>query len=157
MSFIEDSRTSDEAAGWDALHVPLMPLPAAFTLAALVSDVLYWLTAVTFWSRASEWLLGAGLATGAIAAAQALILYVSLGRLRPSKTSWLNLMVNLSALLLSLSNLVFRLNEEVGRAVGPAGICLTAIALFLLLLPAGLGRDTAPEMPWDDGDDGEIY
>ena len=156
MSFIEDSWTNDEATGWDALHGSLIPLPAAFMLATLVSDALYWLTAVTFWPRASEWLLGAALATGAIAAAQALILYVSLGRLRPSKTIWLNVMANLSALLLSMSNLVFRLIEEAGRAATPAGIFLTAAALFLLLLPVRLGRDAAANVQWDDGEDGEI-
>jgi uncharacterized membrane protein len=152
----EGSRKDAEADGWDSLYVSLIPLPAAFMLATLISDGVYWLTAGPFWSRASEWLLGAGLATGAIAAAQALILYVSLGRLRPSRTCWTHVVGHLLALLLSLSNLVYRLNEDVGRAVVPAGISLTAIAAFLLLFTARLGRGPAPRAPWDDGDDAEF-
>jgi len=155
----EGRRQPAEADRWDSLYVSLIPMPAAFMLATLISDALYWLTAAPFWSHASEWLLGAGLATGAIAAAQALVLYVSLGRLRPSRTCWMHVVGHLLALLLSLSNLVYRLNEDVGRAVVPAGISLTAIAVFLLLFTARLGRDPAPPAPpgpWEDGDDAEF-
>jgi uncharacterized membrane protein len=157
MLIMNEGRRKDaEADGWDSLYVSLVPMPAAFMLATLMSDCLYWVTGVRFWSSASEWLLGTGLATGAIAAAQALVLYVSLGRLRPSRTCWMHVVGHLLALLLSLSNLVYRLNEDVGQAVVPAGIGLTAIAVFLLLFTARLGRDVAPEVPWDDGDDAEF-
>lgn len=65
------------------------------------------------------------------------------------------------ALVLSLSNLVYRLNEDLARAVMPAGISLTAIAVCLLLLTARLNRDIAvvdphddliePDLIWEDG------
>ena len=59
--------------GWDSLYISLVPLPAAFLIATLVSDALYWMTGRAGWSDISEWLLGAGLASGAFAAADGLI------------------------------------------------------------------------------------
>jgi uncharacterized membrane protein len=94
-------------AGWDSLYVALVPLPAVFMSATLVSDILYWVTARALWAQVSEWLLGAGLATGAFAAADGLIRYVASGRIRPSRVCWMHVVGNMLALLLSLSNLVY--------------------------------------------------
>jgi uncharacterized membrane protein len=141
---------------WDSLYISLIPLPAAFMLATLVSDLLYWGTGGAFWSEVSEWLLGAGLATGALAAADGLIQYLASGRIRPSRICWMHVVGNMLALLLSLSNLVYRLNEDRGHAVLPAGISLTAIVLCLLLFTARLGRDIARNDPAADLDDPDL-
>ena len=63
---------------------------------------------------------------------------------------------NMLALLLSLSNLVYRLNEDRGQAVLPAGISLTAIVVCLLLFTARLGRDIARNDPAADLDDPDL-
>ncbi|HEY4037218.1 MAG TPA: DUF2231 domain-containing protein [Burkholderiaceae bacterium] len=136
------------SSGWDSLYISLVPLPATFLIATLISDTLYWTTATPLWSHLSEWLLGAGLATGAFAAADGLIRYVASDRIRPTRICWIHVVGNMLALLLSLSNLVYRLNEEPGRAVVPAGIGLTTIVVCLLLFTARLGRDhTVRESP----------
>jgi uncharacterized membrane protein len=145
---------------WDSLYISLVPLPAAFMVATLVSDLLYWGTGGAFWSEVSEWLLGAGLATGAFAAADGLIQYVASGCIRPSRICWMHVVGNMLALLLSLSNLVYRLNEDRGHAVVPAGISLTAIVVCLLVFTSRLGRDIArndaaadpddPDLIWED-------
>jgi len=109
-------------------------------IAVLASDALFWATASAFFSHASEWLLGAGLTTGVVAAADGLFRYVSAGRIRPSRTCWVHVAGNMLALLLSLSNLIYRLNEDSARAVVPTGISLTAIVLCLLFATARLGR-----------------
>jgi uncharacterized membrane protein len=142
---------------WDMLYISLVPLPAFFLLATLVSDCLYWVTAGTFWSNLSEWLLGGGLASGAIAAADGLIRYLSAGCIRPSRACWLHVSGNVLALLLSLSNLVYRWNEDSGRAVIPAGITLTAVVFCLLIFTARLGGDVPAEIAEDEGDDREIF
>ena len=67
---------------WDSLYISLVPLPAVLLGAALVSDVLYWVTAAAIYARASEWLLAAALSTGALAAAEGLIRYVAAGGVR---------------------------------------------------------------------------
>jgi uncharacterized membrane protein len=141
----------------DSLYISLVSLPTALLLAVLVSDVLYWATTSTFFSQASEWLLGAGLATGVIAAADGLIRYISAGRIRPSRACWVHVAGNVLALLLSLSNLVYRLNEYSGQAVIPAGICLTAIVVSLLYMTARLGRETVSDAHDDDLDDQELF
>ena len=139
----------------DSLYISLIPLPAAFMLATLASDILYCATGSPTWSEASEWLLGAALASGAWAATDGLIRYVASGCIRPSRISWVHVIGNLLALLLSLSNLVYRLNEDPDRAVVPAGIGLTAIVVLLLIATARLGRSEPEPEPIDEADDAE--
>src|SRR6202035_5569581 len=121
MAWIDEGRrkplppAARRLAGWDSLYFALVPLPAAFMSATLVSDILYWITARALWAHASEWLLGAGLASGAFAAADGLIRYVASGGIRPSRVCWMHVVGNMLALLLSLSNLVYRLNEDTGH------------------------------------------
>ena len=155
MSIVQlhDGAHQEHGDDWDVLYISLVPLPASFLLATLVSDCAYWATANAFWSHLSEWLLGGGLASGAIAAAEGLIRYLSGGGIRPSRTCWLHVSGNLLALLLSLSNLVYRINEDGGRAVVPAGLSLTAIVVGLLFLTAHLGRDVPPAHAEDQADD----
>jgi uncharacterized membrane protein len=124
---------------WDSLYISLVPLPTVLLIAVLISDSLYWATGSPSFSRASEWLLGAGLTTGVIAAADGLIRYVSVGCIRLSRTCWMHVVGDMLALVLSLSNLIYRLNEDGAGAVVPTGISLTAIVLCLLFATAGLG------------------
>lgn len=143
-------------AAWDSLYISLVPLPAAFLIATLVSDTLYCTTAHAVWSNVSEWLLGAGLATGAFAAADGLFRYIASGCIRPSRICWIHVVGNMLALLLSLSNLVYRLNEDRGHAIVPAGISLTAIVVCLLLFTARLGRGMPDGESLDDAEDPDL-
>lgn len=156
MAIIDQVRRSSihaidwEPDRWDSLYVSLVPLPAAFMVANLASDLLYCGTGGAFWSHASECLLALALATGAFAAADGLIRYIASGGIRPSRICWTHVVGNVLALLLSLSNLVYRLNEDRAQAVVPAGIALTAIAMCVLLLTARLNRDVATDDAADD-------
>ena len=150
------ARAPDRASGpMDSLYISLIPLPAAFMLATLASDILFCATGLALWSHASEWLIGAALASGAVAATDGLIRYVASGCIRPSRISWVHVVGNLLALLLSLSNLVYRLNEDPVRAVAPAGIGLSAIATLLLIASARLERGAPAVEPGDEADDAE--
>jgi uncharacterized membrane protein len=151
-----EDRHQDLAADvWDSLYISLIPLPAALLGTALVSDVLFWLTEAAVYARVSEWMLGAGLATGAIAAANGLVRYLSEGTVQPSKVCSMHVIGNLLALALSASNLIYRLNEDPVRAVVPAGITLSAIVVCLLIATAYLARGLAPEV--SDGVDDEDW
>jgi uncharacterized membrane protein len=141
--------------GRDSLYISLVPLPTVLLIAVLGSDVLYWSTAAAFFSRASEWLLGAALATGVIAAGDGLIRYVSIGCIRPSRACRVHVSGDLMTLLLSLWNLIYRLNEDGGRGVVPTGISLTFIALCLLFATARLDHGIAIDAQGDDTDDPE--
>jgi uncharacterized membrane protein len=142
---------------WDSLYISLVSLPSTLMLAVLASDALYWASASALWSQASRWLLGAGLATGVIAAADGLVRYISAGGIRPSKACWMHVAGNVLALLLSLSNLVYRLNENGVRAVIPTGISLTAIVVCLLFMTAHLGHETAIDARDGELDDVELF
>jgi uncharacterized membrane protein len=141
----------------DSLYISLVPLPAALLTAALISDGLYWFTAAAVCAHASEWLLSAGLASGAVAAADGLIRYVSVGGVRPSKACWIHAGGNLLALLLSGFNLIYRLSMDPSGAVVPAGTTLTAIVVCLLIATAYLGRSLAPDVPVADDDDRDLF
>jgi len=161
MALIDEARRKPlppetrRLAGWDSLYFALIPLPAAFMSATLVSDILYWITARALWAHASEWLLGAGLSSGAFAAADGLIRYVASGGIRPSRVCWMHVVGNMLALLLSLSNLVYRLNEDPGHSVVPAGIALTAIVVCLVFFTARLGGEYAAESATRSPDESE--
>jgi uncharacterized membrane protein len=141
---------------WDSLYVSLVPLPAALLGAALLGDVLYWVTATSLYARASEWLLAAGLATGALSAAEGLVRYVAAGRIRPSRASWMHVIGNVLALLLTASNLAYRLNQDAARAVVPAGITLTAIVVCLLIATACAERGLVAHPTIDDRDEWDL-
>jgi uncharacterized membrane protein len=141
---------------WESLCIALVPLPAGLLGAALLSDGLYWLTGAAVCALASEWLLGAGLATGLIAAANGLIRYLSAGSVRLSKRYWMHVGGTALALLLSASNLIYRLNADPAGAVLPAGIALTAIVVCLLIVAGYLGRVLGPRALAEDGDDWEF-
>lgn len=141
---------------WDSLYISLVPLPAALLGAALVGDVLYWATAAAGYARASEWLLAAGLGTGVLAAAEGLVRYIAAGSVRPPRACWMHVIGNLLALLLSASNLIYRLNEDATNAVVPAGITLTAIVVCLLIVTACLGRGLVSDAATDEADDWDL-
>jgi uncharacterized membrane protein len=140
-----------KADPWDLLYISLNPLPAFLVAAVLLSDTICWATGSALFFRAAEWLLGAVLVTGMLAAADGLFLYISLGRMRPSKACLLHTVGNLLALLLSLSSLILRFNDGAAALV-PAGIGLSVASLVLLLATGRLARGMALERgPEDSG------
>jgi len=158
LAVVRDEGKHGQETGyfWDWLYILLISLPASLLGATLASDASYWLTAAPVCANASEWLLGIGLATGVVAAADGLIRYVRMGQLRPSKTSWIHVIGNLLALLLSASNLIYRLNEVPSRAVVPFGITLTATAVCVLIAVAYLGKELPPDLADHDGEDWDL-
>jgi uncharacterized membrane protein len=96
------------------------------------------------------------LGSGALAAAEGMIRYVAGGSVRPSRARWIHVIGNLLALLLSASNLIYRLNEDATKAVLPTGITLTAIVVCLLMVTAYLGRGLVSDASIDEADDWDV-
>jgi uncharacterized membrane protein len=140
----------------DSLYISLVPLPAALLGAALACDLLFWITGHVLCARASEWLLAAGLASGALSAAEGVIRYVAAGTTRPSRACWVHVIGNVLSLLLTATNLIYRLNEDAVRAVLPTGITLTAIVVGLLIATASLGRGFVADRPDPQGDEWDL-
>jgi uncharacterized membrane protein len=149
------TRDHDPPAQWDALYISMVPLPTALLGATLISDGMFWLDGAPIWARLSQGLLVGGLASGLFAAVDALLRYISIGSIRSSRIGWANVAGNLMALLLTLSNLVYRWVDDRGNAVVPAGIALSAVVMCLLLATAWLGRDLAIDTLLDDHEEAD--
>jgi uncharacterized membrane protein len=123
---------------------PLHPLsvifPIAFLAAALGSDFGYWLTRDFFWARASFWLIGLGLASGAIAAIIGLSDFLQIERVRKRQAGWAHLILNVSLLALSVVNFLLRLGDVEAKIL-PWGLLLSLIVGTLTSISGWFGAE----------------
>jgi uncharacterized membrane protein len=122
---------STAAIGRHPIHPMLVPLPIGLLVAALGSDIGFWLTGDAFWARASLWLIGAGLLTGIAAAAAGLTDFLTIPRVREYRAAWIHLVGNVTAMALSAISWFLRL-PDASEAVLPGGILLSAIVVAIL-------------------------
>ena len=116
------------------LHQMLVPFSVAYFIAALVTDLAYWRSALVMWERFSVWLIAAGLVIAGLAILTALVDLLR-GRQRPA---WGLALTYVAAVVLSLFN-VFIHSRDGYTAVVPAGLTLSAIVTILLLSVVGSG------------------
>jgi uncharacterized membrane protein len=133
---------SKAAIGGHPLHPMIVPFPIAFLVGALCSDLAYWGTGDPFWARASIWLVGAGLVTGAAAGALGLIDFTSRPRIRELGEAWGHAIGNVVALLITAINLGHRIGAP-DAAILPWGLVLSAIVVGVLLVTGWLGGELA--------------
>jgi uncharacterized membrane protein len=133
---------STAAVAGHPIHPMLVPFPIAFLVGALLTDLAFWGTSDAFWARASFWLVAAGLVMGAVAAIAGLIDFLTIERARSLTAAWVHFLGNALALLLALWNLVHRLGD-VGAAVLPTGIILSAVVVVIFLVTGWLGGELA--------------
>jgi uncharacterized membrane protein len=110
-------------------HAPLVASGATLLMAALVTDVLYWRTALTQWENFSIWLITGGLLLAAVAA---LALLLDLALRRAGRMHWPDFALLTVAVLLSVLN-AFVHSRDGYTAVLPEGLALSAIVAVLLL------------------------
>jgi uncharacterized membrane protein len=134
---------------WDILYISLDRLPVSLMAAVLLCDAAFWAAGFATAVPAAEWLLGGVLVAGILAAANGLFVFLSLGRIRPSRDCMLHTGGNLLVLLLSLANLLLRVDQGAG-AVVPAGIALSVTSLLLMMATARLARGMARRRGPDD-------
>ncbi|MBF2006480.1 MAG: DUF2231 domain-containing protein [Chlorogloeopsis fritschii C42_A2020_084] len=113
------------------IHPILVQFPIAFLVGALLSDVAFWLTDDTFWARASYWLILGGLVGGIAAALTGILDFLRIGRVRKRTAGWAHLILNVSALVLTIINLVLRWDNPV-MPILPWGLVLSVIVASLL-------------------------
>jgi uncharacterized membrane protein len=133
---------STAAIAGHPLHPMLVPLPIGLLVGALAGDLAFRGTGDAFWARASLWLIAAGLVTGAIAAIADLIDFLTIERVRRLAAGWVHFLGNAAALLLSLWNLLHRLDDPAG-AVMPGGILLSLAVVAIFLVTGWLGGELA--------------
>ncbi|QLE55006.1 DUF2231 domain-containing protein [Nostoc sp. TCL26-01] len=123
---------------------PLHPLsvifPIAFLAAALGSDFGYWLTRDFFWARASLWLIGLGLAGGAIASLIGLSDFLKIERVRKRQAGWVHLILNVSILILTLVNFLLRWGDAEARIL-PWGLLISLVVGTFTSLSGWFGAE----------------
>jgi len=122
------------------LHPFLVAFPIAFLIGGFLADLMFWHSGDAFWLRASVWLLGAGLATGVLAAATGLIDFLSISRARSLTAGWVHLLGNAIALIITAANLWLRFQTP-PIAVVPAGVSLSGLVVLLLAVTGWLGGE----------------
>ena len=135
---------STAAIAGHPIHPMLIPFPIAFLTAALGTDLAARATEDPFWSRASEWLLGAGIVTGVAAGAVGAIDYLTIRRAREKTVGQLHAYGNPAALALAAVNLALRRRDGNGGAARPPGadeVFLTAVTAALLGVTGWAGAE----------------
>lgn len=124
--------------GWHPLFQMLVSFPIACFTGALLTDIAYARSADMLWADFSAWLLAAGMVTGLLAGIAGLVDVVAKRRIWPL---WQRLTLVIGGMLvLTLAlfdNLVH--SRDAWTSVVPAGLALSAITVFIMLVTAWLG------------------
>ncbi len=108
---------STAAINGHPLHPLLVTLPIGFLIGTLLSDLAFQATGDSFWARASAWLIGAGLVSGALAALAGFIDFIASEAIRSLSLVWYHFIGNAVALMLSAH--VGRLDWRDGHRAAP--------------------------------------
>jgi uncharacterized membrane protein len=123
------------------IHPMLVPFPIAFLIGALLADLAFWSTSDPFWAVAGAWLVGGGVAGGALAALAGLTDFLGSPRVRALRTAWIHFLGNATAILLAILNLHLRTGAapSAAEAVLPWGLVLSAAVVAILAVTGWLG------------------
>ncbi|HEV7369106.1 DUF2231 domain-containing protein [Arenibaculum sp.] len=122
---------STAALGGHPIHPMLVPFPMAFLTAALGTDIAYLRTRDPFWARASEWLLRAGVVSGAAAAVFGAADWTTIRHARSNAAGIVHAAGNTAALGLAYANLSRRRGRR-ESAVADGGAALSAAVAGIL-------------------------
>jgi uncharacterized membrane protein len=122
------------------IHPMLVPFPIAFLIGAPLADLTFWNTRDPFWAAAGAWLVGAGVAGGALAALAGLTDFLGSRRVRALRVAWIHFLGNATAILLAILNLYLRTSApSAAEAVLPWGLALSAAVVAILAVTGWLG------------------
>src|SRR5262245_44620273 len=94
---------STAKVGGHPIHPMLVPFPIALLTATLVCDIVFLSTGNPFWATAAIWALGAGVATGALAAVAGIADFLGNARIRALRDAWHHFAGNAAVLVLSFA------------------------------------------------------
>lgn len=114
------------------LHPLLVTLPVGFLVGALLSDLMFYGTADPFWARASAWLIGAGLVSGALAAIAGFIDFFGSERIRSLTLVWYHFIGNAVALVLAAISLYLRAADLATVTATQLVLSILVVAIFLV-------------------------
>jgi uncharacterized membrane protein len=122
------------------LHPILVTLPIGFWVATWIADIGFWWTGADTWAAAALWLLGAAIIAAALAATAGLIDFIGDARIRNLTDAWHHAIGNVLAVLLSVFNFFWRL-ENGSAAVLPVGLIISFIVIGIILFTGWKGGE----------------
>jgi uncharacterized membrane protein len=131
---------STAAISGHPLHPLLVTLPVGFLVGVLLTDIAWYATADAFWARASAWLIGAGLVTGALAAIAGFVDFLGSERIRSLTFVWYHFIGNAIALVLAAISLYMRSTGDLAAVTGPQFV-LSILVVAILLVTGWLGGE----------------
>ena len=121
------------------IHPMLVPFPIVFFISALATDLVFLRNGDEIWATASAWLLGAGLATAALAALAGLADFFGDRRIRGLRDAWMHMIGNVVAVLVEGGNLMLRLCDAAEGV--STGVILSAVAVSILAFTGWKGGE----------------
>jgi uncharacterized membrane protein len=116
----------------------LVPVPIVCFVGTLITDIVYWRTALMFWADLSAWLLLVGLIVSLFAALAGLIDFCGDRRIRALPSAWIHGLGNATALILSILNACIH-TRDAYTSVVPTGLILSALVVVILLMTTWSG------------------
>ena len=115
------------------LHAMLVPIPIVCFVATLVTDIVYWRTAMMLWADMSAWLLITGVIFSVLVAVAGLIDFIGDRRIRELRPARVHVWGNVAVLILSVFNTLIH-SRDAYTSVVPTGLILSALVVLILLV-----------------------
>ena len=136
---VHDHPRSTARIAGHPIHPMLVPFPIVCFIGAFVADVMFTRGGSASWATASNWLLGVGLATAALAAIAGLTDYLGDSRVRSLSDATKHMIANVLAVLIEAFNLLLRLGNP--DFIGSTGIYLSGLVVLILLYSGWKGGE----------------
>jgi uncharacterized membrane protein len=120
------------------LHPMLVPVPIVCFIGALLTDIMYCVTAEMMWADFSAWLLVVGVIIGVLAAIAGLVDLLSNPAIRSLTPAWPHALGNVVVLVLAFFNALIH-TRDAWTSVVPAGLILSIITVLILPVTGWLG------------------
>ena len=130
---------STATVGGHPIHPMLVPFPIVCFIGAFVTDIFFAYGAGDGWAVASNWLLGFGLGTAALAALAGLTDFLNDDHLRRSTVAVKHMLANVTAVVVEAVNLLIRVTTP--DSVLSIGIYLSGLTVLILLYSGWLGGE----------------
>ena len=120
------------------LHPMLVPVPIVCFIGALLTDIMYCVTAEMMWADFSAWLLVVGVIVGVLAAIAGLIDLRSSSAIRSLTSAWPHALGNVVVLVLAFFNALIH-TRDAWTSVVPTGLILSIITVLIFPVTGWLG------------------
>lgn len=130
---------STATVGGHPIHPMLVPFPIVCFTGAFASDILFAYGGGEGWANVSNWLLGIGLLTAALAAFAGLTDFMGDDRIRKIGQAVRHMIANVTVVVIEAINLLIRVTTP--DSILTIGIFLSGIAVLVLLYSGWLGGE----------------